>query len=157
MASFSFDSTNVAPETKSEPIPAGTYIAQVIDSDLIAAKSGSGNNLKLVFEILDGQFKGRKVFENLCVQHSNSETQRIAQAKLSALCHATGVVRIQDSSELHGHPVKINVAIQPPQNGYDAKNVIKGYEAANAGGFAPVPAATQQAANAAPAWAKKAA
>lgn len=155
MASFNFDSTTVAPDTKAEPIPAGSYIAQVTDSDLIAAKSGSGNNLRLVFEVLDGQFKGRKVFENLCVQHTNAETQRIAQSKLSALCHATGVIRISDSSELHGYPVKINVAIQQPQNGYDAKNVIKGFESSNAaaGGFnAPKPAAP---ASSAPVWANK--
>lgn len=162
MASFSFDSTTISPETKSDPIPSGTYIAQVVDSEVNPAKSGQGTNMKLVFEIIDGQFKNRKVFDNLCVQHVNAETQRIAQARLSALCHATGVVRMNDSSELHNRPIKINVGIQPEKNGYAAKNIIRGIEAANSGGFVP----QQQAANfaptaakpsAAPAWANRAA
>lgn len=167
MAFISFDSTNIPPETSRDPIPAGTYLAQIIESDLVASKNGNGQNLKLVFQVLDGQFKDRKVYENLCVQHTNSETQRIAQAKLSALCHATGILRVSDSSELHYKPIKINVTIKPPANGYDAQNKIKGYESANPAGayaqpqqfapqqpqqFAPPPAAPS---SGAPAWAAK--
>jgi len=160
MAFLNFDSTNIAPDTSREPIPAGTYLSHITESDLVAAKSGNGQNLKLTFEVLDGQFKGRKVFETLCVQHTNQDTQRIAQAKLSAICHATGLLRVQDSSELHYKPVKLNVTVQPPANGYDAQNRIKGYEAANSAGayqaqpqqFAPAPAAP---ASGAPAWAAK--
>lgn len=166
MAFINFDSTNIAPETRMDPVPAGTYLAHIVDSDLVAAKSGSGQNLKLVFEILDGQFKARKVHENLCVQHINADTQRIAQAKLSAICHATGTLRVQESSELHYKPVKINVTVQPPNDKYDAQNRIKGYESANPAGayapqqfapqqpqqFTPLPTATSAGA---PAWAAK--
>lgn len=166
MAFLNFDSTNIAPETTRDPIPAGTYLSHITESDLVAAKSGNGQNLKLTFEVLDGQYKGRKVFETLCVQHTNAETQRIAQAKLSAICHATGLLRVNDSSELHYKPVKIIVTVQPPANGYDAQNRIKGYEAANPAGayapqqfapqqpqqFAPLPVATS---SGAPAWAAK--
>lgn len=166
MAFLNFDSTNIAPETRAEPIPAGTYLAHIVDSDLVASKTGNGQNLKLVFQVLDGQFKDRKVHENLCVQHTNADTQRIAQAKLSAICHATGLLRVQDSSELHYKPVKLNVTVQPPANGYDAQNRIKGYEAANpAGAYAPQQFAPQQPqqfapppaapASGAPAWAAK--
>lgn len=161
MAFLNFDSTNIAPETTRDPIPAGTYLSHITESDLVAAKSGNGQNLKLTFEVLDGQYKGRKVFETLCVQHVNQDTQRIAQAKLSAICHATGLLRVQDSSELHYKPIKLNVTVQPPANGYDAQNRIKGYESANPAGayapqqpqqFAPPPAAP---ASSAPAWASK--
>lgn len=160
MAFINFDSTNIAPDTSREPIPAGTYLSHITESDLVSAKSGNGQNLKLTFEVLDGQFKGRKIFETLCVQHTNADTQRIAQAKLSAICHATGLLRVQDSSELHYKPIKLNVTVQPPANGYDAQNRIKGYEAANPAGayqaqpqqFAPPPAAP---ASGAPAWAAK--
>lgn len=166
MAFLNFDSTNISPDTSREPIPAGNYLSHITESDLVAAKSGNGQNLKLTFEVLDGQFKGRKIFEKLCVQHTNTDTQRIAQAKLSAICHATGLLRVQDSSELHYKPVKIVVTVQPPANGYDAQNRIKGYEAANPAGayapqqfapqqpqqFAPPPAAPS---SGAPAWAAK--
>jgi hypothetical protein len=166
MAFINFDSTNIAPDTSREPIPAGTYLSHITESDLVSAKSGNGQNLKLTFEVLDGQFKGRKIYETLCVQHTNGDTQRIAQAKLSAICHATGLLRVQDSSELHYKPIKLNVTVQPPANGYDAQNRIKGYEAANpAGAYAPQQFAPQQPqqfapppaapASGAPAWAAK--
>ena len=160
MAFLNFDSTNIAPDTTRQPIPAGTYLAHIVDSDLVASKTGNGQNLQLKFQVLDGQFKDTTVKETLCVQHTNAETQRIAQSKLSAICHATGLHRVQDSSELHYKPVKIIVTVQPPANGYDAQNRIKGYEAANPAGayqaqpqqFAPPPAAP---ASGAPAWAAK--
>lgn len=166
MAFINFDSTNIAPDISREPIPAGTYLSHITESDLVSAKSGNGQNLKLTFEVLDGQFKGRKIYETLCVQHTNGDTQRIAQAKLSAICHATGLLRVQDSSELHYKPIKLNVTVQPPANGYDAQNRIKGYEAANpAGAYAPQQFAPQQPqqfapppaapASGAPAWAAK--
>lgn len=166
MAFINFDASTVSPEAAREPVPAGTYIAHIVESDLVASKTGNGQNLKLTFQILDGQFKDKKIYENLCVQHTNSETQRIAQAKLSALCHATGVIKVQDSSALHYKPVKLNIAIQPPQNGFEAKNRINGYESANPAGayganvFTPAPPAFQQPAQAAPAsgapaWAAK--
>lgn len=166
MAFLNFDSTNIDPDTARAPIPAGTYLSHITESDLVSAKSGNGQNLKLTFEVLDGQFKGRKIFETLCVQHTNGDTQRIAQAKLSAICHATGLLRVQDSSELHYKPIKLNVTVQPPANGYDAQNRIKGYEAANpAGAYAPQQFAPQQPqqfapppaapASGAPAWAAK--
>jgi len=167
MAFINFDSTNIAPDTARQPIPAGTYLAHIVDSDLVASKTGNGQNLQLKFQVLDGQFKDATVKENLCVQHTNSETQRIAQSKLSAICHATGLLRVNDSSELHYKPVKIVVTVQPPANGYDAQNRIKGYEAANpAGAYAPQQFTTQQQpqqfapppaapASGAPAWAAK--
>jgi hypothetical protein len=126
--------------------------------------------LKLTFEIMDGQFKGRKVWENLNIRHSNEDTQRIAQSQLSALCHAVNVIKLMDTAALHFKPVRLNVTVREAQGIYKASNNIKGYE--SAGGFtapaaapapvAPVadtpawPTAEQEAAKPkTPAWAKK--
>jgi hypothetical protein len=132
-------------------------------------KSGNGEGLKLTFEIMDGQFKGRKVWENLNIRHSNEDTQRIAQSQLSALCHAVNVIKLMDTAALHFKPVRINLTVREAQGIYKASNNIKGYE--SAGGFsapaaAPTPApvadtpvwptAEQEAAKPkTPAWAKK--
>ena len=162
MAHFSFDASTVAPQASTGPIPAGVYLAHCIESDVGPLKSGNGTGLKMTFEILDGQYKNRKVWENLNIQHTSEETQRIAQSQLSALCHAVNVIKLEDTAALHFKPVKIKVTVREAQGQYQASNNIKGYESAGGAAptFTPAPAeaATPAAAPAAsktPAWARK--
>jgi hypothetical protein len=162
MAHFSFDASTVAPQAPTGPIPAGVYLAHCTESDVGPLKSGNGTGLKMTFEILDGQYKNRKVWENLNIQHTSEETQRIAQSQLSALCHAVNVIKLEDTAALHFKPVKIKVTVREAQGQYQASNNIKGYE--SAGGAAPTftsaPAeaaapAAPPAASKTPAWARK--
>ncbi len=173
MAQFNFDASQVAPQQSTGPLPAGVYLAHITESDVQPLKSGNGEGLKLTFEILDGQFKGRKVWENLNIRHANEDTQRIAQSQLSALCHAVNVIKLMDTAALHFKPVRINVTVREAVGQYKANNNIKGYEAASgisapvAPATAPTPAPTmadtvawptaeQEAAKSkAPAWARK--
>jgi hypothetical protein len=159
MASLTFDASTVAPQASSGPVPAGTYLAQCVDSDVQPLKSGNGTGLKLTFEIIDGQYKGRRIWENLNIQHSNDDTQRIAQSQLSALCHAVNVIKLQDTAALHHKPVTIKVVVREAKGEYQASNNIKGYE--SAGGSVPAflapvaDAAPAAPVPKAPAWAKK--
>jgi hypothetical protein len=168
MAQFNFDASTVAPQASTGPLPAGTYLAHITESDVQPLKSGNGEGLKLTFEIIDGQFKGRRVWENLNIRHSNEDTQRIAQSQLSALCHAVNVIKLMDTAALHFKPVRINVTVREAQGIYKANNNIKGYESAGGGVSAPAaapapaaetpawPTAEQEAAKSkAPAWARK--
>jgi hypothetical protein len=168
MAQFNFDASTVAPQASTGPLPAGTYLAHITESDVQPLKSGNGEGLKLTFEIIDGQFKGRRVWENLNIRHSSEDTQRIAQSQLSALCHAVNVIKLMDTAALHFKPVRINVTVREAQGIYKANNNIKGYESAGGGVSAPAaapataaetpawPTAEQEAAKSkAPAWARK--
>ncbi len=156
MANFQFDATAVEPQQSLDPIPAGTYLAQVTESALRPLKSGNGDGLQLTFEVLDGPFARRKVWMNLNVRHNNGTAQQIGQQQLSALCHAVGVLRLADTTQLHNKPVRIRVAIRKDEQ-YGDKNEIKGFEAA-AGVAAPSLAAQKSAPPRAPApWAKTAA
>lgn len=166
MAQIMFDATQVAPQESLSPIPAGTYVAHIIDSEVRPLKSGMGQALALTFEVLDGQYRGRKVFTQLNVQHRGSpDAERIAQAQLSALCHATGVLKLADSTQLHMKPVRIRVKIRKDASGqYGDRNDVTGYEAAHGVAVPPMPsmqtAAAAQPAAAAPTtppWAKRAA
>lgn len=157
---FSFDASQVNPTIAYEPIPAGTYLAHIVETDVKPTQSG-GQYLKTVFEVLEGPFKGRKIFNNLNIQNNNANTQKWALADLSAICHATGNIQLTDTSALHYKPMKIKVTISPPKGDFEASNRIKGYEAANSTGQVAhhaAPAANSAAPGAAaPAWAKKAA
>lgn len=138
--SFSFDATQVAPAASSDPIPAGNYAAMITESEIKPLKSGNGTAVRLTFQILDGEFKNRKVWANLNIQHTNATAQAIAQQQLSAICHAVNVLKISNPAALHNKPMTIKVKVRPAHDGYDASNDISGYSAINAASAAPTAA-----------------
>ncbi len=157
-----FDATQVAPREDFSPIPVGEYAVQITDSDVKPTKSGNGHRLELTFEVMDGQYKGRKVFEGLNIDNPNPKAVEIAQRDLSAICHAVGKLQVSDSQELHYKPLVVRVDIEE-RDGYSPRNVIKAYKAV-AGGMGNAPTASPQQSAAAtaaspssPPWAQKAA
>jgi len=164
MARINFNASTVEPSTPMDVLPKGKYLCMAIASELKATKTGNGEYLQITFEVLDGQFKSRKIFERLNIRNSNKTAEDIAQRALSALCHAVGVIELEDSDQLHNIPVTIDLDIDPAKGEYSAQNRVKGYSAA--GGQASAPAPTQRAAGPAaaapaaggtPVWKKKAA
>lgn len=160
-----FDATQVAPREDFSPIPVGEYVVQITDSDVKPTSSGNGHRLELTFEVMDGEYKGRKVWANLNLDNPNPKAVEIAQRELSAICHAIGKLQVVDSQELHYKPLVIRVDIEE-RDGYSQRNVIKAYKAVAGGvGNAPAtgaataaPAATSASpSSAAPPWAQKAA
>ncbi|MFC5374008.1 DUF669 domain-containing protein [Brevundimonas faecalis] len=111
-----------------EIIPAGNYIAQIIESSLAQTKSG-GTMLRLTWEILDGSLAKRRVWENLNIVNQNADAQAIAERSLKRICAAVGHAGVlSDSDALHFKPAEISVAIQPPKGEYGESNTIKGYK-----------------------------
>ena len=126
MARFdtSFDATSVEPTTAYELLTAGKYRAQIVESEMRVTRNGMGQFLWLMIDILDGEHKGRKIFDQLNLVNPNPTTVEIAQRTLSAICHATGKMHVSDSEELHLIPMTIQVKIRPPKNGYGESNAI---------------------------------
>ena len=156
MAQINFDATKVQPQEAFTVIPAGSYIAQIEESEIKATKSGTGSMLKLKWKILDGQYKNRVIFGNLNIVNANPEAEKIGQRQLSALCHATGVMQLADTVQLHNRPCKIKVKVRFDESGkYDDQNEVSAFEAVAAGAMAPAAPPTAPSAPTAP-WAKKA-
>jgi uncharacterized protein DUF669 len=127
MAQFetAFDASSVDPATAYEVLPAGRYQVQIVESDLRVTKDGMGQYLWLMLDILDGEYQGRKVFDQLNLINRNPQTVEIAQRTLSAICHATGKMQVSDSEDLHLIPITISVTIDPAKNGYSERNRIR--------------------------------
>ena len=167
MARFdtSFDASGIEPAAGYDVLPAGKYVAQIIESEMRVTSNGMGQFLWLMLDILEGPYKGRKVFDQLNLVNQNTTTVEIAQRALSAICHATGKLQVADSEELHLTPMTIQVTVKPPKNGYGERNAIRylvpteGAQAAAPTKSQPAPAAVGSAAPAkiasAP-WNKKA-
>ena len=153
-----FDATTVNPSTAFETIPAGKYLAQIVNSEMRETKRGDGQYLSLELEIIDGHAAGRKLFERLNLINPNAQAVEISQRTLSAICHAIGKMSVSDSEQLHFAPMMVTVKVKPAGNDKsgtyrEASNEIGGYAAAN--GAAPARAAGPAASHAAPAAAAK--
>lgn len=161
-AQLNFDASTVDPRSTFEPIPNGTYRMHITSSEVKATKDTKGRYLQLVLTVLDGDYKGRQVWERLNIVNSNPTAQDIAQRQLSAICHATGVMKLANSSQLHHIPMLVTVVVKQSP-GYDPQNEVKKYEpdpaagvgvqpgAAPGGGILGAPGAAQPTPNAVPA------
>lgn len=131
-ADLNFDATQVAPDQGiGDPLPTGWYNVAIDESEMKPTNDGAGTYLKLRFDVLDGQFKGRKLWEQLNLKNANAQTVEIAQKQLSAICHAVGVLKPAKSEELHGIPLKVRVGQKKAEGGYDAGNKITSYKNVN--------------------------
>jgi hypothetical protein len=128
MAQFSFNATEVEPSTGYTPIPAGKYLAVITEDEMKDSKSG-GQYLKLTFELIEGEYKGRKLWVNLNLVNSNPKAVEIARADLSAICRAVNVMQLQDTVQLYNLPLVINVKCKKNAETGEMQNEVKGYEA----------------------------
>ena len=155
MALLNFNANEVEPNAPFEVIPAGKYNAVIVESEMKATRAGTGRYLKLVFEITDGEYAGRKLFASINLENPNQDAVRIGRAELSAVCHAVNVLDLQDTVQLHNLPMVITVRVKKNQDG-EPTNEVRGYEAAAVvrTPAAPPAAPTRPAASATPPWAK---
>ncbi|MDR0391803.1 MAG: DUF669 domain-containing protein [Planctomycetaceae bacterium] len=127
MAQLNFDASQVDPSIPFEVLPSGKYVAEITNTELKPIKSGDGSYLEFEYTIIDGQYRGRKVWDRLCLNHRNPNTVEIARSNLSAICHAVGVLKPHDSSELHRIPLAITIKLKRDDSTDNIYNEIRGY------------------------------
>ncbi len=123
-----FNANEVEPPQDFEPIPAGKYLAVIIESEMKPTKNGNGQYLQLTLQILEGPYKGRYVWARLDLHNANPTMVQIARQELSAICRAVGVMQPTDSVELHNIPLVITVKLKKREDTGELTNEIKGYE-----------------------------
>jgi hypothetical protein len=164
-----FDASQVEPSKPREVVPPGWYKAIIEASDVKPTKKAqeatqyggpeaNDRLLTLSFRVIEGDHKDALIFSNLNIVNTNPQAQEIGQRELSAVCHAVGKLKVKDSSELHNKPLMIKVDVERKE-GYNPRNVIKGFEAVGSEGVSSVVGAptgsAPAGAKAAPAWARK--
>lgn len=110
-----------------DPIPPGWHTAIATECEWKDTKSGTGRYLQFTFEIQEGDFKGRKIWERLNLENVNQTAVDIAQASLADLCRSVGVLKPNEAAELLYKPVQIKTANRE-YNG-EQRAEIKGYRA----------------------------
>lgn len=128
MPELNFNAPDVDPIGSFEVLPIGEYLVAISESSQKANNKGTGQLLQFTLDIIDGEYKGRKLFERLNVVNANETAQKIAQQSLSAICYVTGVMHPRLSEELHGKPFRVRVGIRPAKGEYSESNNILEYK-----------------------------
>jgi hypothetical protein len=109
----------------------GPHVGQLVANKEEPTKDGSGRLIVCEFEIIDGDYTGRKLWENLLIESDNPDKQRgvkAAQRKLRDICTAVGHSGLlNDVDELMFRPMLFRVGIEPAKGQYRAKNTIDGF------------------------------
>jgi len=135
-----FNSEDVPPDSFS-PLPEGSYTVIITDSEQKPSKSGKGSYLKTTMQVVEGEFKGRKLWGTYSLSHENQQTVEIAKRQRADICAAVGVLRPLNSGELHNKPFVLDLKVEERKDSPgEFQNRIKKHRPLVAGGG---PAATQ--------------
>jgi hypothetical protein len=126
-----FNANEVETAPSFDPIPADRYVAVVTESEMKPTKSGRGSYLQLTFEILEGEYRGRRLRSRLNLDNPSELTVKIARGELAAICKAVGIITPRDSVELHNLPLAIKVVCKKRDDTGEIANEIKGYSPRN--------------------------
>lgn len=122
--------TGVKEQSSFEPIPKGDYLVVAKAGELKATKDGTGKYCKVEFEVLEGDFKGRKLWMNFNVQNANPKAVEIALSQMKSFFLAAGAkessIATLTPDSFAGQSATAVVDLQ--SDSYGEKNVIKGFK-----------------------------
>ena len=145
-----------------EVIPPGWYAAEITAAEVRETKSGTGDYIKLRFDITGPEYSGRVVFGNINIRNANPQAEAIARRQLGEIMRAIGLGSISNTDQLIGGTLSIKVAIRAASDQYEAQNEVKGFKplagampaaaAKPVGSAANTPPKTATTGGAAPPW-----
>lgn len=107
-----FDATQHDPSQGTGQLPVGKHLVKVTGGELKATKANDGGYLQLKITIVEGPHAGSSGNWILNIHNKNPNTIEIAFRELSALCHAIGVYKVDNVSQLMDRPFMVQVQAQ---------------------------------------------
>jgi hypothetical protein len=95
-------------------VPAGRYPAEIVDATVGMTKTGRGQKADFSWQITDGEYAQRMLFQTVLLTHDSEEAQRIGRAMFKDICIACGFTsgKIDDVGVLTFKACTISVGIE---------------------------------------------
>ncbi len=146
-----------------DPLPSGWYFATITKAELTPTKDGSGQYIKLRYDITGPSHQGRVVFGNLNIKNASSKAEEIGRQQLGEVMRAIGLAKVTDTDQLVGGALQIKLEVRAATEQYSAGNEVKGFKSitgsapafAQQPSSAPFDSAPSTSSKSAPPWAKK--
>ena len=146
-----------------DPLPAGWYDATISGAEVKPTKDGTGQYIKIKYQITGPTHSGRIVFGNINVRNASQKAEEIGRQQLGEIMRALNIPRLTDTDQLIGGMLGIKLDVRAATEQYAAQNEVRGFKAGNgmagmAGDvptFAPAKPTPAPSKGAAPPWAKK--
>jgi len=116
----------------------GPFEMAIQNSEMRQTSSKDGEYLWLEIEIMDGPYKGRKLWRNLNLINKSEKAVEIAQRELASICRACKIGEIDDSEDLHNIIFSGTLGIKKSKNKDPDQQVITKYEPL-VGAATPIP------------------
>ena len=108
-----------------EPITPGDYVALIVASEKKETKAKTGYYLEFTFQIVEGEFKERRLWDRLNLWNANKTAVKIANQRLAEIRKATGILNPSSSEELHDKPLLLKVVTRTRSDTGELTNEIK--------------------------------
>lgn len=137
-----YDCSGVKPGLDFEALPAGEYLAHIVESDVKESKSGEAM-LIMSWMVTDGDYAGQRVFDSMMLTGKGSDFGKRKLVTIADVLDYPNPNNVEETEDLHGVPCLIEVGFGTGD--YKEKNQIKNYKKApsTAPRSAVAPAAAQ--------------
>lgn len=121
---LNIDETPPAQDT-STPVPGGDYEVWPVEAEMKTTKAGTGQFIRVAFEVLEGEYKRRKLWQNFTWINPSEKAQEIGRGQFSGMCKAMGMAGIvADTSEILKKRVIATVTVvESDWNGKDENKI----------------------------------
>ena len=123
MAEFHIDFESIPDRQESQPIPAGDYLVEVSEGELVDDIEQGSSSLKFVYTIIDGPFTGRTLRSNHAINHPNEQRVEIGLVTLKQMTRAVDLLQAGNTDEYLGRQCNVRVACEPGSNGKTYSNI----------------------------------
>lgn len=130
-------------ETRYKEIPAGSILRVIINSIEDKTNStGTGKNLKPEFEVIEGEYQGRRIWENYAYENPSLKAMEIAWRQIRALSIAVfGDAEPRSLEQFHGKILRVKTKNETYQDKVNTK--ISAYYSDAETPKTPAPAASK--------------
>ena len=111
-------------ERNFDPVPVGEYACVVTKCKLGENSKKNGSVISMEYQIIDGEFENRLVWDYLNVLNPNPKAQEIGNRRVRDLSKAMGK-DLLDTDDFINEIVTLSLGISPETEKYKASNTVK--------------------------------